>query len=102
MRARVGGSSGQASVVDSTVKMINEFRGARLEVVKDDNKFSNHGVEVVSLSQFEDAWAAGLREGDIIVEVNHRSIAGLEALNGATSASVASSKNNISAVTVIR
>jgi S1-C subfamily serine protease len=102
VRARVGGSSGQAIVGDSTVNMINEFRGARLEVVKDDNKYSNHGVEVVSLSQFEDAWAAGLREGDIIVEVNRRSIAGLEAFNRATSASVASSKSSIFAVTVIR
>jgi S1-C subfamily serine protease len=82
--------------------MINEFRGARLEVVKDDNKYSNHGVEVVFLSQFGDAWAAGLREGDIIVEVNHRSIAGLEAFKRATSASVASSKSSISAVTVVR
>ena len=102
VRGRVGGSSGQAIVGDSTVNMINEFRGARLEVVKSDNKHSNHGVEVVSLSQFEDAWAAGLREGDIIVEVNRRSIAGLEAFNRATSASVASANSSISAVTVIR
>ena len=102
VRARVGSSSGQAIVGDSTVNMINEFRGARLEVVKDDNKYSNHGVEVVSLSQYGDAWAAGLREGDIIVEVNHRSIAGLESFKRATSASVASSKSSISAVTVVR
>ena len=88
--ARVGGPSGQAIVGDSTVNMINEFRGARLEFVKDDNKYSNHGVEVVSLSQFEDACADGLREGDIIVEAKRRSIEGLGAFNRATSANVAS------------
>lgn len=102
VQARIGGSSGQAIAANSAVDIRNEFRGARLEGVKEDNKYVNQGVEVVSLSQFEDAWAAGLREGDVIVEVNRRSIADLEAFNRATSASTANSKNSISALTVIR
>ena len=102
VKARIGGSSGQAIAANSAVDIRNEFRGARLEGVKKDNKYTNQGVEVVSLSQFEDAWAAGLREGDVIVEVNRRSIADLEAFNRATSASTANSKNSISALTVIR
>ena len=102
VQARIGGSSGQAIAANSAVDIRNEFRGARLEGVKEDNKYINQGVEVVSLSQFEDAWAAGLREGDVIVEVNRRSIADLEAFNRATSASAANSRNSISALTVIR
>jgi serine protease DegQ len=102
VQARIGGSSGQAIAANSAVDIRNEFRGARLEGVKEDNKYVNQGVEVVSLSQFEDAWAAGLREGDVIVEVNRRSIADLEAFNRATSASAANSRNSISALTVIR
>jgi serine protease DegQ len=102
VKARIGGSSGQAIAANSAVDIRNEFRGARLEGVKEDNKYVNQGVEVVSLSQFEDAWAAGLREGDVIVEVNRRSIADLEAFNRATSASAANSRNSISALTVIR
>ncbi|MFT7207853.1 MAG: S1-C subfamily serine protease, partial [Pseudohongiellaceae bacterium] len=101
-QARIGGSSGQAIAANSAADIRNEFRGARLEGVKEDNKYANQGVEVVSLSQFEDAWAAGLREGDVIVEVNRRSIADLEAFNRVTSASAANSKNSISALTVIR
>ncbi|MFT5842663.1 MAG: serine protease DegQ, partial [Pseudohongiellaceae bacterium] len=102
VQARIGGSSGQAIAANSAADIRNEFRGARLEGVKEDNKYANQGVEVVSLSQFEDAWAAGLREGDVIVEVNRRSIADLEAFNRVTSASAANSKNSISALTVIR
>ncbi len=102
VQARIGGSSGQAIAANSAVDIRNEFRGARLEGVKEDNKYVNQGVEVVSLSQFEDAWAAGLREGDVIVEVNRRSIADMEAFNRATSASAANSRNSISALTVIR
>ncbi|MFT7472747.1 MAG: type II secretory pathway component PulC, partial [Kiritimatiellia bacterium] len=44
----------------------------------------------------------GLREGDVIVEVNRRSIADLEAFNRATSASATNSESSISALTVIR
>jgi serine protease DegQ len=102
VQARIGGSSGQAIAGNSTVSIRNEFRGARLETIKEDNKYINQGVEVVSLSQFEAAWAAGLREGDVIVEVNRRSIADLEAFNRATSASATNSESSISALTVIR
>jgi serine protease DegQ len=101
VQARIGGSSGQAIAGNSAVSIRNEFRGAKLEIVKG-NKFTNQGVEVISLSQFGAAWAAGLREGDVIVEVNRRSIADLEAFNRATSVSAADSRGGISALTVIR
>lgn len=102
LQARIGGSMGQV-VADNTAGSIsNEFRGAKLEVVNRNNKYTNQGVEVSSLSQISDAWAAGLREGDVIVEVNRRSIADLEAFNRATSAGAADSRSSVSALTVIR
>ena len=101
VQARIGGSTGQAIPGNSAVSISNEFRGAKLEKVKE-NKYTNQGIEVVSLSKFGAAWAAGLREGDVIVEVNRRSIADMEAFNSATSVSAADSRGGISALTVIR
>ncbi len=101
VQARIGGSTGQAIPGNSAVSISNEFRGAKLESFKGNN-YINQGIEVVSLSQFGAAWAAGLREGDVIVEVNRRSIADMEAFNSATSVSAADSRGGISALTVIR
>jgi len=98
VQARIGGSTGQAVAGNSAGSIPSEFRGARLGIVKDDNKYANQG----SLSQLGDAWAAGLREGDVIVEVNRRSITDLEAFNRAISASAAESRSSICALTVIR
>jgi Do/DeqQ family serine protease len=102
VQARIGGATGQVVAGNSADSNRREFRGARLEAVESDNKYANQGVEVDSLSQLSDAWAAGLRAGDVIVEVNRRSIADLEAFNRATSASAADSRSSISALTVIR
>lgn len=102
VQARIGGSTAQAIAGNSSVSGRAEFRGARLEVVKNNNKYVNQGVEVISLSQNSDSWAAGLREGDVIVEVNRRSIADLEAFNREMSASATDSRSSIAALTVIR
>lgn len=102
VHARIGGSMGQDVASNSSLSSKSEFRGAELETVKSDNNFINQGVVVISLSQSGGAWAAGLREGDVIVEVNRRSIVDLEAFNRATSASAADSRSSISALTVIR
>ena len=59
-------------------------------------------VEIVSLSQLGPAFAAGLREGDVIIEVNRRAIANLEAFNEMISSHSADSSNNIIALTVVR
>ncbi|MBL4572641.1 MAG: trypsin-like peptidase domain-containing protein [Gammaproteobacteria bacterium] len=102
VQARIGGSTGQAITGNSAVRSRNEFRGARLEDIDGNNQYVNQGVEIVSLSKEGDAWAAGLREGDVIVEVNRRSIADLEAFDKATSVSSVDSRRSISALTVIR
>ena len=56
---------------------------------------------MVFLSRFRSVWAVRLREGDIIIEVNRRSIAYRKAFNSATSASAVGSRS-ISALSVIR
>ena len=99
LQARIGGASGQSVAGEGATSISNEFRGARLETVKDINSNINQGVKVVSLSNLGAAFAAGLREGDVIIEVNRRSVADLEAFNRATSTDASS---NIIALTVIR
>tara|TARA_B110000858_G_scaffold198514_1_gene266010 strand:+ start:24384 stop:25709 length:1326 start_codon:yes stop_codon:yes gene_type:complete len=102
VQARIGGATGQIASSNSADNISKEFRGARLESVDGDNKYTDQGVEIVSLSNRSAAWAAGLREGDVIVEVNRQSIADLEAFNRAMPASAADSRSSISALTVIR
>ena len=100
--ARIGGSSGQALVAVSPDAVNKEFRGAMLETIRSDYPFIKQGVEVVSLSQSGGSWAAGLREGDVIVEVNRKQIADLEAFNSATSANAEGSTGSTTALTIIR
>ena len=100
--ARIGGSSGQALVAVSPDAVNKEFRGAILETIRSDYPVIKQGVEVVSLSQSGGSWAAGLREGDVIVEVNRKQIADLEAFNSATSANAEGSTGSITALTIIR
>ena len=100
--ARIGGSWGQALVAVSPDAVNKEFRGAILETIRSDYPVIKQGVEVVSLSQSGGSWAAGLREGDVIAEVNRKQIADLEAFNSATSANAEGSTGSTTALTIIR
>lgn len=102
VQARIGGAADQLSSDSSSTNIGKAFRGARLETAKGNNTYENQGVEIISLSQKSAAWVAGLREGDIITEVNRKPIADLEAFNKAVSASGADSKQSVSALTIIR
>jgi serine protease DegQ len=101
LKARIGGSSGQSVAGEGESDISNEFRGAKFETVDTDNIYSNQGVEIVSLSQRGAAFAAGLREGDVIIEVNRRSVTDLEAFNSAISVDERNSSGVI-ALTVLR
>lgn len=97
------GASGQAAAPADSLDMVNkEFRGAMLEATRGSNFDVKQGVEVFSLSQSRGSWAAGLREGDVIIEVNRRQIADLEAFNAATSANAEGSSGSLTALTIIR
>lgn len=102
LAARIGGSAGQSVTQASTPVANDEFRGARLEPVKEDNPYTKQGVEITSLSEYGTAFAAGLRQGDVIVEVNRQPVADLEAFNSMTNSESAGAGGQVSALTVIR
>lgn len=101
LTARIGGATGRVVAGESNVTR-NEFRGARLETVREDNPYVKQGVEVSSLSEGGAAWAAGLRSGDIITEVNRQPVRDLQAFNSITSGEAAASSRGVTALTVIR
>ena len=55
------------------------------------------GLEVIAISQQSPAWAAGLREGDIVVEVNRQSVASPDDFEDALQAA-----GRLTALTVVR
>ncbi len=101
LAARIGGATGRA-VAGESAAIQNEFRGAKLETVSNDNPYTKQGVEVVSLSEGGAAWAAGLRPMDVIVEVNRQPVSDLQAFNSMTSREAAQSRSDVLALTVIR
>ena len=100
LSARIGGTNGRA-IAEESSPLRREFRGARLENVAEDNPFVKQGVEIVSLREGEAAWMAGLRRGDVIVEVNRKPVKDLGDFN-ALLAEDADSRRNLAALTVIR
>lgn len=97
LRAKIGGSAGE--VVSDTRSAINdEFLGAKLRTVDSENINIEQGVEVVSSNRRGAAWAAGLRSGDIIIEVNRQAVADLAAFNLAAKME----DRPLSALTVLR
>ncbi len=102
LKARIGGSSGEALADESAPSLRNEYRGATLETLKDENSYAKQGVKVSSLSQGGAAWAAGLREGDVITEVNRSPVANLEEFNSATAPETAGGRGRITALTIVR
>lgn len=102
LTARIGGATGRAVAQGPEQGIPNQFRGARLETVEDSNQYVNQGVEVVSLSDQGAAFGAGLRPGDVIVEVNRQPVADLQAFNALMDESAADSSGRVAALTVVR
>ena len=78
------------------------FRGASIATVSKDNPYSKQGVEIISLSENGEAWTAGLRNSDVIVEVNRQPTPNLQAFNAMTSRDAGDSSDRVLALTVIR
>lgn len=102
LTARIGGPTGQAVAQRPEFSEPNQFRGAILETVEDGNQYANQGVEVSSLSEQGAAYAAGLRQGDVIVEVNRQPVTDLQAFNSLTAEADSDSSGSVAALTVIR
>jgi len=76
----------------------SEYHGAQLRgLASNGNSAAQAGVEVVSVQAQSRAWAAGLRPGDVIIEVNRRPISDLPAFNSALE-----NLDQIAALTVLR
>jgi S1-C subfamily serine protease len=76
----------------------SEYRGAQLRsLASNANNAAQAGVEVVSVQAQSRAWAAGLRLGDVIIEVNRLPISDLPAFNSALE-----NLDQIAALTVLR
>ena len=95
LRATIGGVAGQASRVDQRLPISAEFRGARLEILGSDD--TGHGVKVATVEQRSSSWDAGLRPGDLIIEVNRQAVTDLTAFNALIKA-----VDSIAALTVLR
>ncbi|MEQ8953145.1 MAG: Do family serine endopeptidase [Gammaproteobacteria bacterium] len=78
--AVIGAAEG-AVVADGARPPFNsEFRGARLSSVAN-NPYAESGVEVVNVQPQSRAWSAGLRQGDVIIEVNRNNVSDLAEFN---------------------
>ena len=91
--ARIGGHEGQAASSGRGPALSGDYRGAQL---RSDNASVEPGVEVVNVDRQSPAWAAGLRPGDVIVEVNRRAVSDLTGFNAAVG------NNRVTALTVLR
>lgn len=99
LNAAIGGPEGQAAIADLPADSGTlEFRGARLQTsAADANRGIPAGVEVTAISQQSPAYAAGLREGDIVVEVNRKAVSSTTEFNDALTAA-----GRFTALTVVR
>ena len=78
VQAVIGDRHGTAMVTDAAVVERTGFRGAQLRNVQpQDETAARGGVLVDSVERQSRAWAAGLRSGDLIVEVNRQPVAGV-------------------------
>ncbi|MBT3529442.1 MAG: Do family serine endopeptidase [Gammaproteobacteria bacterium] len=89
----IGGRTMEADVEDIRRPASNEFRGARVQSTDEDTE----GVLVSDVVSPSTAWSVGLREGDVIVEVNREKVDDLAAFNSALN-----ELNRFAAITVIR
>ncbi len=101
LSARIGGATGLA-VAGEPAAARSVFRGASIATVSKDNPYSKQGVEIISLSENGEAWTAGLRNSDVIVEVNRQPTPNLQAFNAMTSRDAGDSSDRVLALTVIR
>ncbi len=97
--ASIGGPEGQAALSDEPANSGTlEFWGARLQsIAPDANRGTPGGIAVTAISQQSPTYAAGLREGGIIVEVNPDSVSSTAELNEALTAG-----GQFTALTVVR
>lgn len=98
LKATIGGSDGNVVSSLEATGSSSEFRGAQLRSLSGSgDAYGDSGVLVESLQQQSRAAAAGLREGDIIIQVNRTDVKTLAEFNAALA-----EPTRFSALTVLR
>jgi len=98
LNAVIGGPSGNAVAEGGTEVAETGFRGAQLRSLRaGESAESESGVLVEAVQPGSPVAAAGMQEGDVIVELNRRAVADLEQFDAALGDS-----ERLAAVTVLR
>jgi len=79
LTAMIGNTTGLAATESATPGQPGSFAGARLRDAGSRSNDLSGGVEVVEVAPRSRAWQAGLREGDVITEVNRRAVDDVDA-----------------------
>jgi Do/DeqQ family serine protease len=96
--ATLGASQRVAGISSERPSTQREFAGARLRTMEPGSRSSvSGGVEITSLEPQSRAWQAGLRQDDVITEVNRESVSNLAEFNRAVAEA-----DGIVAFTIIR
>ncbi len=98
VQAVIGDESGVASAADSRPAASGGFRGARLRNLQaQDEVTASEGIMVAAVEPQSRAFSAGLRAGDVIVEVNRQQVADVDQFN-----SEVADSGRFTAITVLR
>ncbi len=82
--AVIGDQEGAAAIAGGAPANSGRFRGADLRNIEPDDEITlEAGVMVNEVDPSSRSWAAGLRPGDVIVEVNRQPVSELDDFNGA-------------------
>lgn len=78
----LGAAEGRVSIEERRPTADSTFRGAQLRSLSaSESKFADSGVQVVNVQPQSRAWSAGLRSGDVIIEVNREPVQDLAEFN---------------------
>lgn len=84
LEAVIGGAEGQSLEGGNRPVINSEFRGAQLRSLQPgDSEYADSGVQVTQVQPQSRSWVAGLREGDVIIELNRQAVADLAGFNSA-------------------
>lgn len=98
LKATIGGSDGNVVSSAPTSGAGSQFRGAQLRgLAGNGDAYGDRGLIVESLEPQSRAAAAGLREGDIIVQVNRADVSSMAEFNAAIDG-----EERFSALTILR